>query len=212
MADTVATRVHLVRHCEVLNPGRILYGRLPGYHLSDRGREMAKAVAGFLAGRDVTLLWSSPLDRAMETAVPLAAQFGLEVCADERLTEAWNRFEGLAFGAGDGVLRRPLSWRHLWNPLRPSWGEPYANVAARMLAVTGDAARAARGREAVLVSHQLPIWVTRRAAEGRRLWHDPRRRQCALGSVTTLTYQGGRVTGVGYAEPVRPRTRSLPGA
>src|SRR5262249_54565843 len=67
--------VHLLRHGEVSNPRGVLYGRLPGYHLSEEGRLMAKAAAGFLAGRDVTVLRSSPLERALETAAPLAAQF-----------------------------------------------------------------------------------------------------------------------------------------
>jgi broad specificity phosphatase PhoE len=195
------TVVHLVRHGEVENPRGVLYGRLPGFHLSADGRVMAKAAADFLAGRDITLLWSSPLDRAVETAEPIATEFGLPVGVDDRLIEPWNHFEGMTFGVGDGALRRPEHWRHLWNPFLPSWGEPYGELAARMRSVMADAAADARGHEAALVSHQLPIWVARRSTEGRRLWHDPRRRQCALGSVTSFTYRDGRITGVRYAEP-----------
>jgi broad specificity phosphatase PhoE len=195
------TVVHLVRHGEVTNPDGILYGRIPGYRLSEDGRMMAKAAAGFLAGRDVTVLRSSPLERAIETAEPIAAQLGLRIEIDERLIEPWNHFEGLSVGVGDGSLRAPRHWIYLRNPFRPSWGEPYSEVAARVLAAAGDAARAARGHEAVCVSHQLPIWVSRRGAEGRRLWHDPRRRQCALGSVTSLQYTGDTLTAVTYAEP-----------
>jgi broad specificity phosphatase PhoE len=196
--------VHLVRHGEVANPRGVLYGRIPGFHLSEDGRLMAKAAADYLAGRDVTVLMSSPLERARETAEPIAAEFGLTPVVDDRLIEPWNHFEGMIVGVGDGSLRRPGHWRYLWNPLRPSWGEPYRDVAARMLDVVADAARAADGHEAVCVSHQLPIWVTRREAEGRRLWHHPARRQCALASVTSLTYSGGQVTGVSYAEPAGP--------
>jgi broad specificity phosphatase PhoE len=202
------TVVHLVRHGEVENPQRVLYGRLPGFHLSADGRVMAKAAADFLAGRDVTVLRSSPLERALETAEPLAAEFGLEVVVDERLIEPWNHFEGMKFGVGDGALRRPSHWVHLRNPFRPSWGEPYAEVAARVRAAMSDAERAASGHEAVLVSHQLPIWVARREVEGRRLWHDPRRRQCALGSVTSFTYSGGQLTGVSYTVPARRQVTS----
>jgi broad specificity phosphatase PhoE len=198
-ADT--TIVHLVRHGRVENPSGVIYGRIPGYHLSAEGRVMAKAAADFLAGRDVTVLRSSPLERALETAEPIAAQFGLDVAVDERLIEPWNHFEGLTFGVGDGSLRVPRHWIYLRNPLRPSWGEPYKRVAARMHAAVRGAARAARGHEAVCVSHQLPIWVTRRSAEGTRLWHDPRRRQCALGSVTSFTFRGEVLAGVTYAEP-----------
>jgi len=199
-AETV-TVVHLVRHGEVANPDGVLYGRLPGYRLSEAGQVMAKAAAGFMAGRDVTVLRSSPLERARETAEPIAAQLGLAVEFDERLIESWNHFEGLRVSVGDGALFSPRHWIYLRNPFLPSWGEPYRDVASRVLAAAADAARAARGHEAVCVSHQLPIWVSRRSAEGRRLWHDPRRRQCALGSVTSLTYVGDRLTSVNYAEP-----------
>jgi broad specificity phosphatase PhoE len=195
------TVVHLLRHGEVDNPRGVLYGRLPGFHLSPDGEHMAKAAAAFLAGRDVTLLLCSPLERARETAGPVAAQFGLEARVDERLIEACNHFEGARFDAGFPALRRPGNWPHLVNPFRPSWGEPYKSIAARMHAAMADAARAARGHEAVCVSHQLPIWVARLAAEHRRLWHNPRRRECALGSVTSFTYSGDAIVGVSYAEP-----------
>jgi broad specificity phosphatase PhoE len=200
-AEAPTTIVHLVRHGEVANPDGILYGRIPGFNLSEDGRLMAKKAAGFLAGRDVAVLRSSPLDRAVQTAEPIAAQLGLPIEIDERLIEPWNHFEGLNVGVGDGSLRAPRHWYYLRNPFRPSWGEPYKDVAARVRAAAADAAAAARGREAVCVSHQLPIWVTRRSVEGRTLWHDPRRRQCALGSVTSLTYCGGVLTSVSYAEP-----------
>ena len=198
MTETV---VHLLRHGEVHNPRGVLYGRLPDFHLSEDGRVMAKAAADFLAGRDVAVLLSSPLDRALETAAPLAAQTGLEVSVDERLIEPWNHFEGTMFGVGDGALRRPANWPYLYNPFRPSWGEPYAGIAARMHAAMAAAAERASGREAVCVSHQLPIEVARRAAERRRLWHHPGHRQCALASVTSFTFAGGEITGIAYAEP-----------
>jgi broad specificity phosphatase PhoE len=204
--------VHLVRHGEVENPNGVLYGRLPGYHLSEAGRLMAKSAADFLAGRDVTVIRSSPLERAVETAEPIAAEFGLPIEVDERLIEPWNHFEGMRFGVGDGALRQPRHWVHLRNPFRPSWGEPYREVVSRVMAAVTDAARAAEGHEAVCVSHQLPIWVTRRAVEARRLWHDPRRRECALGSVTSFTLKGGKVTGVSYAAPSGDGRHQVAGA
>jgi broad specificity phosphatase PhoE len=212
MSEKPDTVVHLVRHGEVENPHRVLYGRRPGFHLSADGRVEAKAVADFLAGRDVTVLRSSPLERALETAEPLSEEFGLPVVVDDRLIEPWNHFEGMTFGVGDGSLRQPRHWQHLRNPFRPSWGEPYAEVEARMRAALSDAADAARGHEGVCVSHQLPIWVTRRSVEGRRLWHDPRRRQCALGSVTSFSFRAGRVIGVSYAEPAGAGRGQVAGA
>jgi broad specificity phosphatase PhoE len=204
--------VHLVRHGEVENPDGVLYGRLPGYRLSEAGRLMAKKAADYLAGRDVTVLRSSPLERALETAEPIAAEFGLTAAVDDRLIEPWNHFEGMRFGVGDGALRQPRHWIYLRNPFRPSWGEPYREVAARMLAAINDAAIAANGHEAVCVSHQLPIWITRRAVEGRAMWHDPRRRECALGSVTSLAFTDGKVTSVSYADPSGDGRRRVAGA
>jgi broad specificity phosphatase PhoE len=201
MADT--TIVHLLRHGEVDNPHGIIYGRLPGYHLSATGRAMADAAADYFAGRAVVALFCSPLERAQETARPVAERLGLPIVTDDRLIESWNHFEGQRFGVGDGSLRHPVHWPYLANPFRPSWGEPYRQVAVRVQAAVETAREAAAGREAVCVTHQLPIWVTRRAAEGRRLWHNPAMRECALGSVTSFTYSGDQLTGVSYTVPAR---------
>jgi broad specificity phosphatase PhoE len=197
------TTVHLLRHGEVHNPGGVLYGRLDGFGLSDRGRAMAERLADhFAAGRghDVVHVVASPLRRAQETAAPIAARLGLTVEADARLVEAANHFEGMTFGVGDGSLRKPRHWRFLWNPFRPSWGEPYREQVARMLAAVAAARVEAEGHEAVVVSHQLPIWVTRQALEGKRLWHDPRRRKCTLASLTSLHWNDGRLE-ISYTEP-----------
>ena len=200
-ADT--TVVHLLRHGEVENPKGVIYGRLPGFQLSEDGQMMAKAAAGYFAERDVVAIFTSPLERARETAEPLAERFSLEPVVDERLIEPWNHFEGLVFGVGDGSLKRFEHWWYLRNPFSPSWGERYQLVVQRMLAAMADARDAARGHEAVCVSHQLPIWVTRRSVEGKRLWHHPSNRECALASVTSFTFTGDTITGVSYAEPAR---------
>ena len=200
---TETTVVHLLRHGEVHNPGGVLYGRLPGFHLSELGLQMAERIAESLAGRDITAVVASPLERAQETAKPTAERFGLEIRTDERLLESLNVFEGKTFGVGNGSMRRLEHWKHLWNPFRPSWGEPYAVVAARMLLAAASARDRARGSEVLCVSHQLPIWIARCKAEGRRLWHDPRSRHCTLASVTSLTYSGDDLVAVGYTEPAR---------
>jgi broad specificity phosphatase PhoE len=208
------TTVHLLRHGEVFNPDKVLYGRLPDYHLSEGGLAMAEAAARAVTGRDVVRVVASPLERAQETAVPIAAVFGLEIVTDARLIEAGNVFEGLTYGVGDGSMRRPTHWKHLRNPLRPSWGEPYQEIAERMLAAVHEAREAAAGHEVVLVSHQLPIWTLRRYVEGRRLPHRPDRRQCGLASLTSLEYEGDRLVSVAYTEPVgeASRVKAVPGA
>ena len=190
-----------MRHGEVHNPGGVLYGRLPGYHLSERGVRMAERVAERIGERDIVTVTASPLERAQETAAPLGRVRGLEVQTDERIIESANVFEGTAFSVREGVLRNPGVWRHLWNPFTPSWGEPYTQVAARMWAAVLDARAGAEGHEAVLVSHQLPVWVCRLYAEGRRFVHNPRSRQCTLASLTSLDFEGERLTRVSYSEP-----------
>jgi broad specificity phosphatase PhoE len=195
------TVVHLLRHGEVHNPEGILYGRLPGFRLSEAGEAMAHRAAEWLTGRGVTHLVSSPLERARQTAGPVADALDLPVVVDERLVEAGNAFEGRRVAGGSGVFRRPANWWKLRNPVRPSWGEPYVEIATRMVLAVEAARDAARGSAAVCVSHQLPIWVLRLHLEGRRYVHDPRRRQCGLASVTSVTYEGDRVAGIAYAEP-----------
>lgn len=197
----MTTIVHLLRHGEVHNPEGILYGRSAGFHLSDLGRAMAERVAERIGDRDIVRVVSSPLERARETAAPLAARRGVEVVADERVIESTNIFEGRPFSMGDGIFRRPSTWRHLWNPFTPSWGEPYRQIAARMWAAVEDARDAAAGHETVVVSHQLPIWVTRLHAERRRFLHDPRRRQCTLCSLTSFTFEDGQLRTISYSEP-----------
>jgi broad specificity phosphatase PhoE len=204
MAET--TVVHLLRHGEVHNPEGILYGRLPGYHLSATGRQMAAAAADYFADRPVVAVFASPLERAQETARPVADRLGLQITTDDRLIESGNVLEGTAVSLTHLALN-PTNWKYLWNPFRPSWGEPYTKVVARMMTVVERARDAGRGREAVCVSHQLPVWVTRLAAENRRLWHNPKSRECALGSVTSLTFTDGKLTGVSYAVPPRAHIR-----
>ena len=196
------TVVHLVRHGEVYNPEGVLYGRRTGFDLSERGRRMAQRVGETLADRDISHLVSSPLERARQTAAPLATLRDLDITTDERVIESENVFQGERFSARRTVMLNPKAWRHLWNPMRPSWGEPYRDVIERMMAAIADARRVAEGREAVLVSHQLPIWVTRLHLEGRRIYaHDPRKRHCTLCSVTSVWFEGDQVCRVTYAEP-----------
>lgn len=201
MTETI---VHVVRHGEVENPTKVLYGRLPDFHLSALGREMAQRVADQLSGLPVTHLRTSPLERARETMAPIQAAYpGLKPTVDVRVVEAANVFEGKVF-VSRGTLLRPASWWHLRNPMRPTWGEPYRHIIARMLPAVLDAAVAAGdGNQAVVVSHQLPIWMLRCHAEGRRLVHDPRRRECTLASVTSFTVVDNHLARVDYAEPAR---------
>lgn len=201
MATQERTTVHLLRHGEVHNPAKVLYGRLPGYVLSELGHEMAERAGAALANHDVSTVISSPLERAQQTAAPVASAHGLTIGIDPNLIEAENIFEGQRVSVGDGVLRQPAAWKHLYNPIKPSWGEPYKVVAQRMRTAVYSAREQARGHEAVLVSHQLPIWISRLDFEGRRFAHDPRKRQCNLASITSIVFHGDDLAAVLYTEP-----------
>lgn len=196
-----AELIHLVRHGEVENPSGILYGRLPGYSLSERGRKMAALAAESLADREVSAVIVSPLDRTRESAAPWVAGFGVPMTIDERVIEPWNVFEGARMRE---AVRHPRNWRHLLRPRVPSWGEPYTEVRDRMLEAMGEAWERADGGEIVVVSHQMPIWTTTLAIAGRPLPHDPRKRRTSLSSITTFRRDEASPTGwteVDYQEP-----------
>ena len=200
----MAQVIHFVRHGEVHNPEKILYGLQPGWRLSERGIQMAQVVAQWSKNLNLGAIHSSPLQRAQETVAPIIDNHKLQLSTDKNLIEASNIFEGKKFELGSGVLKHPKSWRYLYNPWRPSWGEPYDQIINRMLKALFSARDAASGKDAICVSHQLPIWILRSAVEGRRLLHDPRKRECSLASVTSFELDSdGMVTGVSYSEPAQ---------
>lgn len=201
--------VHLLRHGEVFNPDGILYGRIPGYGLSELGFEMARRAGEHFAeqhqaGAKLVRVVASPLLRAQQTAEPTASTLDLPIHTDERVIEAGNRFEGMSKVATQ--LRQPKYWSYVRNPFKPSWGEAYRDQVTRMREAMQEHRQAAvreagDGAEVVIVSHQLPIWVTRRASQGQRLWHDPRQRECTLTSVTSFEFEGDQLVDLRYTEP-----------
>ena len=202
MLSAMSSTVHLARHGEVENPQKILYGRQPGWRLSSRGQQMAEVLGEWSKSIDLGALHVSPLQRAQETAAPIAKAHNIEITTDERLIEAGNIFEGKSFEPGSGILKHPTAWRHLYNPWKPSWGEPYEEQINRMFAAIFAAHKAAKGKDAIVVSHQLPIWITRSAIEGRSMLHDPRKRECTLASVTSIHFDDeGVISGLSYSEP-----------
>jgi broad specificity phosphatase PhoE len=204
MLITMAQTIHFVRHGEVHNPEKILYGLQPGWRLSDRGNEMAAVIGEWSTKLDLGAIHASPLQRAQETVAPIIAKHKLSLTTDKNLIEASNIFEGKKFELGSGVLRHPSSWRYLYNPWKPSWGEPYEQLISRMLKGLFAARDAAGGKDAICVSHQLPIWILRSAVEGRRLLHDPRKRECTLASVTSFELDNeGMISSVSYSEPAK---------
>src|SRR5690606_36646059 len=156
--------VHLVRHGEVHNPDRVLYGRIPGYRLSDLGHRMALAAAEELkqAGRPVARLFASPLERAQESAAPIADLLELPIETESRIIEPSNWFEGKVNHGPGAEFKKPRNWHKFWNPFRPSWGEAYRSVADRVIEAMDDAWESTPESDIVMVSHQSPIWMAHR--------------------------------------------------
>ncbi|MEY4557866.1 MAG: hypothetical protein RL024_24 [Actinomycetota bacterium] len=197
-----ANRLHFVRHGEVFNPKGVLYERIPGFQLSDLGHQMAEAAAKQLASenREIVKLLASPLQRTQESAAPVSKEFGLEIEHEPRVIEPWNKFAGHKMG-GRAVLKKPSLALHLYNPQKPSWGEPYQEIATRMTDAALSAWDSVESGDVVLVSHQLPIWMLYRSSQGLALPHDPRNRRCSLSSITSFEVVDGKLVEVGYREP-----------
>jgi len=195
--------VHLVRHGLVHNPDKVLYGRLPGFRLSEVGEHMAQAVADYLVAENVPIkrVVASPLERAQQTAAPIALAFGLPIDTEPRIVEADNIYAGEKLPSGAKDFLHPRNWWRLRNPWKPSWGEPYTEQADRMWAAIRDAAAATPDGDTIMVSHQLPIWVARLSFESRSYFHDPRKRECDVASVTSFAFEDGEPVSVSYASP-----------
>lgn len=208
--------LHLVRHGEVHNPDGILYGRIPGYRLSERGELMARMSADSMSDAPVIRLYASPLERAQQSAQPWAERFGLDVRTEPRIIEPWNAFEGRKFDLL-GSLRKPSEWRLIANPMKPSWGEANDAMAGRVVAAMEDAwdelEESGEDGDIVMVMHQAPIWITHLHLAGKRLWHDPRKRRCALSSITSFHRdEAGRFIEAGYVDPAADIARIDTGA
>lgn len=166
----MAYRLHLVRHGEVANPDHIVYASLAGFGLSPRGRRQAEATAARLTTRPVSAVWSSPLDRARETADLIAAHFDLAVLVDPDLTE-WglaDRWAGIRWEDLRTVFPGELE-AYLDHPTNLSFApESLAELATRVAAAAERAANAGDG-DVVVVSHQDPIQAARLALTGRPL-------------------------------------------
>jgi broad specificity phosphatase PhoE len=199
-----ATRIHLVRHGEVDNPNGVLYGRLPNFALTALGRQMAEASAQELAstGANYTKLISSPLIRTLQSARPISEALKLSVATESLIIEPTNIFEGKKVGLAT-VMANPAYLLKLYNPLQPSWGEPYKQIVARMTEALRRSWDETASGEVVMVSHQLPIWALHLAVSGKPLWHDPRSRRCDLSSITSFEFKNNKLVEVDYRDPAK---------
>ncbi len=196
--------VHLVRHGEVLNPDHLVYARLDGFVLSELGRTQAAATARYLATAPVSVVLSSPLERAVATATAIAAPHGVEVATVADLTE-WrlgDRWSGHPWDALPTLFPGELE-AYLEDPSEiPSNPEPLSSLADRWTSVVRSAVAAEPGGDIVVVAHQDPVEAGRRRLTGRGFarFHEAKPTHA---SVTTLDPRGEPWTEVGYWEPAQ---------
>ena len=166
----MATTVHLLRHGEVHNPDHVVYASLDGFHLTAYGLAQARAAAAHLKGRPIVAVWSSPLQRALETAAAVALVHDLPVMVDERLIE-W-RLADLWAGVRweDLPASRPEQIEaYLAHPTDiPGSPETLEQLARRMAEALTDIAES-HGGDVVVVSHQDPLQAARLFLTGRDL-------------------------------------------
>ena len=189
------TTIHFVRHGKVYNPDHLLYERLPGFHLSDRGMRMAQATGAYIAA-----------DPKLNTVAAVRAGRGeepLELITDPRVIEAGNEFRGKRIGHGKGALWRDGNWKLVLNLWKPSWGESYRHIAERVGAFANEKIREYAGRQIIVVSHESPIWSYRHLLETGHPEHWMFLRKTALASITSITYDSdtGKVMSITYADP-----------
>ena len=153
------TVLHLVRHGQVDNPQKIVYGRQRGWRLSERGRREAEAVARHLGGKPIARVYTSPLERAVQTATVIAGTCGGDVEPRDDLVEALlcSPWEGMAWR--DVKRTRSREWaRYLFRPLEVcEVPEDLRALAARMEAALRAIAAAHPEQQVVAVSHGDPL-------------------------------------------------------
>ncbi|MCP4305276.1 MAG: histidine phosphatase family protein [bacterium] len=151
--------IYLIRHGEVHNPDHVVYADLPGFHLSERGKAQAAATAARMADTHLTAIVSSPLERAVATALAISDQNGCTVSTDERLTE-WklaSRWAGVSWESLPEVFPGELA-AYLDHPASlPFSPESLEEVGSRIAATVCDWAQAQDSGDIAFVSHQDPI-------------------------------------------------------
>lgn len=194
-------RLYLVRHCDVENPRRVLYGYLPGFGLSAKGVSQAHAIGRYLSGRPIRTIRTSPLERARQTAAIIAGHLDApEVVPDPDLVEA--RFSRYLQGVGYAQVpwRRPLWWVHMASPGLLRRDETVREMAARVERALFLLLDAEPGSEGVGVSHGDPIQAFWIRSLGRPAWA-LHRLQCAKGGLLALDYDRRRLVDIKYLPP-----------
>ncbi len=156
-----------VRHAQVWNPDGLVYARLPGFHLSDQGRQEAKGLASALRAAPVRAVFASPLERATETAEILAEPHGISVAVDDRLIEwsFWVRWQGLPWSR---IRERDPHLLELYaqDPASADLDEPLSVAAERILDWARDAESIVPDGLVLGVTHEAPLAAALLAGAG----------------------------------------------
>lgn len=165
MKNKKATKIYLVRHGEVHNPENILYGRLPGYRLSETGKTQAHIMGKFLKDTPISAVYASPLQRTQETAsILISYQKGLSIRADERLIEVGTPLQGTS---GDALLK--IRFDFYQEQYVKAGGETILDIHERMQKIITEIAEKHKGEHILAVSHGDPIMITRTFYRGEPL-------------------------------------------
>lgn len=143
----IVTTIHLVRHGHVHNPQKVLYGRLPGFNLSEKGIAQATVTADFLEKRPISAVFSSPMLRARRTAQLIMARHrGLRLSASQLLQEVYTKFDGSPLEAMEKI-----DWEFYTDVEAPY--ETPLDILTRTQRFFKKVRRLYRGQEVVAVSH-----------------------------------------------------------
>lgn len=198
-----STRLYLARHCDVENPEHILYGHLPGFGLSRKGIEQASAMGRFFANTSVKKIYTSPLQRAAQTAGIIDSYLhDVPVETTPDLIEAKFGLYVQGVRPRDIPWRRPLWWVHMvWPGLLPN-DESVGVMAARVTRQLLRLLREHPGDGGICISHGDPIQAFWVQADGRPPYA-LHRLQCAKGGMLVLDYNGENLEHLEYWPPER---------
>ena len=181
------TTLYLIRHGEVYNPQGIIYGRLPGFGLSERGRRQIASAAESLRSAPPTVLYASPMQRTQESAALLAQRWSLTVQTDERIVEtSIGSFQGRRFED----LPKPYITEEGAHPEL----EGAASMRIRFMDWVEDVRSRHAGQVIAAVSHRDPIIVAL------LYWQ-----QCSLEGLPDFAMDPGSVYEVAFSERVSVR-------